>query len=142
MKATEDVVQAEVEKILAEGRALGEEVEKLREAAKSPMLSDAARMEKQNAAEEKMIELQAFQARARRTQEAKLKQMAEEVKKTRQSIVDELTEAVQDFAKEEGWDLILDSSGMTMNMVPLTIYANPSLDVTEQLIKRLNPAGK
>ncbi|MGI6598804.1 MAG: OmpH family outer membrane protein [Kiritimatiellia bacterium] len=142
LKATEDVVQAEVEKILAEGRALGEEVEKLREAAKSPMLSDAARMEKQNAAEEKMIELQAFQARARRTQEAKLKQMAEEVKKTRQSIVDELTEAVQDFAKEEGWDLILDSSGMTMNMVPLTIYANPSLDVTEQLIKRLNPTGK
>ena len=125
-----------------ESGAHGEEVEKLREAAKSPMLSDAARMEKQNAAEEKMIELQAFQARARRTQEAKLKQMAEEVKKTRQSIVDELTEAVQDFAKEDGWDLILDSSGMTMNMVPLTIYANPSLDVTEQLIKRLNPAGK
>ena len=88
------------------------------------------------------LQPQAFQARARRTQEAKLKQMAEEVKKTRQSIVDELTEAVQDFAKEEGWDLILDSSGMTMNMVPLTIYANPSLDVTEQLIKRLNPAGK
>lgn len=141
LKKTEEMVQAEMDQIVAEGRALSEEVDKLREAAKDPMRTEAARLEKQNAAEEKMIELQAFQARARRTQETKIKQMTEEVKQTRQSIVDELTEAVRDFAREEGWDLILDRSGMTMNMIPLTIYASPSLDVTEQLIERLGETG-
>ena len=137
LKKSEEVVQAEMEKMVTEGRTLEEAVSKLREAAKNPLLTDDARMKKRNEAEEKLTELQEFQLRVRRTQETKLKQMREQVAKTRQTIVDELMVTVTNFAKAEGYDLVLDRSGMTMNMIPFVSYSSPELDVTDQLIEKM-----
>jgi outer membrane protein len=125
LKKAEDAVQEEMDKIVAEGRALQEEVAKLREAAKNPLLTEEARLQKRDEAETKLTELQEFELRARRTQETKLKQMREKVMKTRQGIVDELTEAVNHFAEAGGYDLVLDKSGLTMNAVPLVPIPAP-----------------
>ena len=146
LKKAEEAIQGEMEKMLAEGRALEETVSKLIDAARNPMLNEEARLKKRDEAEDKKTELQEFQVRVRRTQETKLKQMREQLMKTRQGIVDELTVAVADFAKAEGYDLVLDRSGMTMNAVPMLVYSNPELDVTDTLIERLKagaaPAAK
>lgn len=146
LKKAEEAIQGEMEKMLAEGRALEETAAKLIDAARNPMLNEEARLKKRDEAEDKKTELQEFQVRVRRTQETKLKQMREQLMKTRQGIVDELTVAVADFAKAEGYDLVLDRSGMTMNAVPMLVYSNPELDVTDQLIERLKagaaPAAK
>ena len=137
LKKSEEAVQSEMDQMVTEGRALEEAVTKLREAAKNPLLTDDARMKKRNEAEEKLTELQEFQLRARRTQETKLKQLREQLMKSRQGIVDELLAAVAEFGQAEGYDLVLDRSGMTMNMIPLTVYSAPGLDVTDKLIERL-----
>ena len=137
LKKSEDGVQEEMDQIVAEGRALQEEVAKLREAAKNPLLTEEARLQKRDAAEEKLTELQEFELRARRTQETKIKQMREKVLKSRQAIVDELMAAVNHFAEAGGYDLVLDKSGMTMNAVPMVAYSNPALDVTDKLIEYL-----
>ena len=146
LKKAEETIQGEMEKMLAEGRAMEETVSKLIDASRNPMLNEEARLRKRDEAENKKTELQEFQVRVRRTQETKLKQMREQLMKTRQGIVDELTAAVADFAKAEGYDLVLDRSGMTMNAVPMLIYSNPELDVTDRLIERLKagaaPAAK
>ena len=137
LKKSEEGVQEEMDQIVAEGRALQEDVAKLREAAKNPLLTEEARLQKRDEAEEKLTELQEFELRARRTQETKLKQMREKVLKSRQAIVDELTQAVVQFAQANEYDLVLDRSGMTMNAVPMLVYSNPELDVTDRLIERL-----
>lgn len=142
LKKAEAGVEAELEKLKAEGLALQEEMAKLREAAKSPILSDEARLKKRDEAEEKLTQLQEFELRARRTQETKLKQMREQVLRSRQAIVDELTQAVVQFAQANEYDLVLDRSGMTMNAVPLVAYAAPELDVTERLIAYLQAKTK
>lgn len=137
LKKAEDGVQEEMDQIVAEGRALQEEVAKLREAAKNPLLTEEARLQKRDEAEDKVTELQEFELRARRTQETKLKQMREKVLKSRQTIVDELMAAVNHFAEAGGYDLVLDKSGMTMNAVPMVAYSSPALDVTDKLIEYL-----
>jgi outer membrane protein len=137
LKKAEEGIQTEMDQMVAEGRGLEEEVTKLRDAAKNPLLTEDARLKKRNEAEEKLTELQEFQLRVRRTQETKLKQMREQVMKSRQGIVDELLVTVSDFAKAEGYDLILDRSGMTMNAVPLVTFSKPELDVTDRLIEKL-----
>lgn len=142
LKKAEEGIETELEKLKAEGLALQEEVAKLREAAKNPILSEEARLQKRDEAEEKLTELQEFELRARRMQETKLKQMREQVLKSRQSIVDELLEAVTQFAKAGEYDLVLDRSGLTMNAVPLVAYADPELDVTEKLIAYLQAKAK
>ena len=137
LKKSEEGVQEEMDQIVAEGRGLQEAVAKLREAAKNPLLTEEARLQKRDEAEEKLTELQEFELRARRTQETKLKQMRERVLKSRQTIVDELMAAVNHFAEAGGYDLVLDKSGMTMNAVPMVAYSNPALDVTDKLIEYL-----
>ena len=134
LKKAEDAIQAEMDRMVAEGRALEESVAKLREAAKNPLLTEEARLTRRNEAEEKLTELQEFQLRARRTQETKLKQMREQVMKSRQGIVDELMAVLEQFAQAGDYDLVLDRSGMTMNAIPLVAYSKPELDVTEKLI--------
>ena len=142
LKTAESGVQEEMDKIVAEGRALQEEVAKLREAAKNPLLTEEARLQKRDQAEEKLAELQDFELRARRTQETKLKQMREKVLKSRQAIVDELMAAVNHFAEAGGYDLVLDRSGMTMNAVPMVAYSSPALDVTDKLIEYLKATAQ
>ncbi len=142
LKKAETAIQDEMDKIMAEGRALQDEVAKLREAAKNPLLTEDARIQKRDEAEDKLTELQEFELRARRTQETKLKQMREQVLKSRQTIVDELMAAVNHFAEAGGYDLVLDRSGMTMNAVPLVAYSNPALDVTDKLIEYLKATAK
>ena len=142
LKKAEAGIEAELDKIKAEGLALQDEVGKLREAAKNPLLSEEARMQKRSEAEDKLTELQEFELRARRTQETKLKQMREQVLKSRQAIVDELLETVNQFAKANGYDLVLDRSGLTMNAVPLVVFSNPDLDVTERMIAYLQAKSK
>ena len=142
LKKAEAGVEAELDKLKAEGLALQEVLDQLREAAKNPLLSEEARLKKRDEAEEKLTQLQEFELRARRTQETKLKQMREQVLKSRQAIVDELTQAVVQFAQANEYDLVLDRSGMTMNAVPLVAYAAPELDVTERLIAYLQAKAK
>jgi outer membrane protein len=139
LKKAEEAVEEEMEQVAEGLRALEADVTKLREAARSPMLSDEARATKRAEAEDKLTELQEAQLRARRTQETKLKQLREQLMASRQGIVDELLKEVAAFAVAEGFDLVLDRSGMTMNMVPLAVYSAPELDVTERLIERLKP---
>ena len=142
LKKAEAGIEAELDKIKAEGLALQDEVGKLREAAKNPLLSEEARMQKRSEAEDKLTELQEFELRARRTQETKLKQMREQVLKSRQAIVDELLETVNQFAEANEYDLVLDRSGLTMNAVPLVVFSNPDLDVTERMIAYLQAKSK
>ncbi|MGD9611506.1 MAG: OmpH family outer membrane protein [Kiritimatiellia bacterium] len=142
LKKAEESIEAELDKLKAEGRALQEDVARLRDAAKNPILTEEARMQKRDEAEEKLTELQEFDLRARRLQETKLKQMREQVLKSRQSIVDELIAAVNQFAQAGEYDLVLDRSGLTMNAVPLVVFANPELDVTDKLIAYLQAKAK
>ena len=79
LKKSEEGVQEEMDQIVAEGRALQEEVANLRDAAKNPLLTEEARLQKRDAAEDKLTELQVFVLRARRTQVTKIKQMREKV---------------------------------------------------------------
>ena len=147
LKAAEVRIKADMEKMAGEARALQDEAQKLKEAANAPMLNESARMQKKLEAEDKLTELEELQLRIRRTQESRLKQLRDQLMKTRQGIVDELMSALKSFAEEEGYDLIFDTSGLTMNAVPLAVYADESLDVTEAIIRKIGgklpePAAK
>lgn len=140
LKKAEDAIEAEMAKMVADAKALAEQVEKLQAAAKDILLNDEARLKKRSEADAKLMELEEFRVRVRLTQETKLKQLREQLMKSRQGIVNEMLKMAADFGQAEGYDLLLDSSGLTMNMIPLAVYSNPALDVTDKLIERLKAA--
>ncbi len=135
LKASEKEIRAELEKLVEQAKALDEEAQKLSREANSPLLSDSARMQKRQEAEEKVTELQELELRGRRMQDTRLKQLRDQVMKTRQGIVDEMMEVVKSYAAEQGFDLVLDKSGLTMNAVPLVVWSSADIDITAELIR-------
>ena len=135
LKNQEAALEAEMKKLVDDVRARQEELDQAKEAARSPLLSDEARKATRDAIDEKEAALEALQLRARKTQASKLRQLQDQLLETRKSIVEEMQESMQKFADSQGYALIFDISGLTMNGLPSVVYSRPSLDVTEALIK-------
>lgn len=135
LKEQETVAEDEMRQLNEELRTRRAELEQARDAARSPLLSEEARAAKRAAVDEKETALEELLVRARKTQESRLRQLREQLLKTRQGIVEEMQGAMHDFADSQGYALILDVSGFTMNGVPAVAYSRPSLDVTEALIQ-------
>ena len=130
LKASEKEIKADLEKLVEQGKALEEEIQKLRNAANSPMLSEAARQQKRTEAEEKVTTLQELDLRIRRTQQTRMNQLKDQLMKTRQGIVDEMMAVVKEYAEEEGFDLVLDKSA--------TPFAKDEYDVTDEMLSAMN----
>lgn len=134
LKIQEAAAEEEITRLGDDLRARKAELDQAREAARSPLLSDEAKAAKRAEIDELETALAETQLRVRKTHETKLRQLQEQVFKTRQSIVDEMQDALERFAKAKGYGLLLDKSGLTMNHVPAVAYVRPSLDVTDDLI--------
>ena len=56
----------------------------------------------------------------------------------RAELVKEISAFVKVYAKEKGFDLVLDTSGLTRNFIPVVVYFPEESDVTEDVLAELN----
>ena len=56
----------------------------------------------------------------------------------RNGIVDEITKLVLDKVKTEDYDVVMDRSGLSLNGVPILIFAKDGLDFSDDIITQLN----
>jgi outer membrane protein len=135
-------VRAQVKRDLDERaekrKALESDILKLNDELKKPELSgtkkEAAAKEREKKIgeyQEHMKELQSF------TQE-KDKQLQDQTLRIRNGIVDEIKKVVSDRVKSEGYDLVFDTSGNSINNVPVVMHANEKYDFTDPVIEKLN----
>ena len=70
--------------------------------------------------------------------ESRKEQIREMYTKLRDEAVDEIRKAVHNKAVLEGYTIVLDKSGETLNNVESVIYFQANLDITESIIQDLN----
>ena len=70
------------------------------------------------------------------------RQLQEQAMRMREGIVKEITEIVNDRVKTANMDLVFDKSGMSLNGVPLLMYARDNYDFTSDVIAALNKPGR
>ena len=70
--------------------------------------------------------------------ESRKAQISEMYTKLRDEAVDEIRKAVHNKAVLEGYTIVLDKSGETLNNVESVIYFQANLDITESIIQDLN----
>ena len=70
--------------------------------------------------------------------ESRKAQLNEMHEKLRTELIDEIKQVVHNKAVLEGYTLVLDKSGTSLNDVPLVIYCQPNLDITESVVQDLN----
>jgi len=75
----------------------------------------------------------------RQTREQQLQQ---QLMRVREGIVKEITDVVIEKVKTKNLDFVLDKSGMSINGVPVVMYAPDNVDFTSEIIDTLNKPGR
>mgnify|MGYP000644211845 CR=1 FL=1 len=125
-------------------RKIIDQIKALQDGAKDPSASDASKKEKEQKLKEKIQEAQTRENEMNQFAQTTSKVFQDSQQRMRKTIVDEINEKVNIFAKGK-YNLILDKSGMTLNGTAALVYSEGVADVTAEIIKTLNaskPAGE
>jgi outer membrane protein len=114
------------------------EVKKLNEEIDSPALGKEAKEQKSKARDEKVGELKTMEREINEFRQTREKQLQEQSVRMRGGIVDEINKVVEAQVKAQSFDLVFDKSGMSLNGVPVVLYARDAYEFTEEVIKALN----
>jgi outer membrane protein len=70
------------------------------------------------------------------------RQLQEQLMRMREGIVKEITDVVMEKVKAKSLDFVLDKSGISINGVPVVMYAPDNVDFTSEIIDTLNKPGR
>jgi outer membrane protein len=70
------------------------------------------------------------------------RQLQEQALRMREGIVKEITDVVMEKVKANSLDFVFDKSGMSLNGVPLLMYAKENVDFTSDVVAVLNKPGR
>jgi outer membrane protein len=114
------------------------EVKKLNEEIESPALSREAKETKSKTRDEKVGELKNMEREIQDFRTTREKQLQEQSGRMRQGIVDDITKIVNEKVKADNYDLVFDKSGMSLNGVPVVMWAKEAYDFTDVVVTGLN----
>ena len=117
---------------------LQEEFKALRDASLNIAYSETERESKRLAAQDKYRQLKAKELELQQYNREKRDQLRKQEEKMRKGMVDEIRRAIARFAKKNGYNLVLDYSGRTLNNLPAVIYFTPDSDITDTMLELIN----
>ncbi len=127
-----ELLETEIEEYRAHADSLQEEIDELeRDLARTLMMSPETRREKERLLETKRAELEGYLSDVfgpDGTVESRNEELVS-------PIVAGINEAVQEISNEEDYDLVIDASE------GLVVFADPSIDITDEVINRLAAGG-
>jgi outer membrane protein len=115
-----------------------DDINKLNDDIQKPALSTEAKSTKSKDRDDKITETKNLEREINEFRQTREKQLQEQAVRMRNGIVDEITKLVLDKVKVENYDLVMDRSGLSLNGVPILIFAKEGLDFSDEIIVQLN----
>ena len=119
-----------------------EQARKLNDEAGKAELSEKAKAEKVKGLNEKLQELGVMQREVQEFQQTRERQLSEQSVRSRNSLVEEINKIVSDVVKTNGYDLVFDKSGQSLNAVNVLVHSKESFDFTADVLSKLNADQK
>jgi outer membrane protein len=124
-----------------------DEINKLNQQLEAPALSADAKTQKAKERDEKIASVKNMDRELNDFKQTREKQLQEQAVRMRDGIVKEITDVVMNKVKTDNMDLVFDISGVSLNGVPMVMFAKPDMDFTTDVIAQLNkpsssPAAK
>lgn len=138
LKTQADSFKAERKKLVGDFQVKQDKFNKLRDEAQNTALSEEARNKKRSEAEELLVDIRDTETKIRRYDDQKQKELDEQSRRMRKDIVGDIREQLTGYSRSQGYSAVFDSSGDSMNLVPLTLYNDPTADITDALVSLLN----
>nr|HPN84741.1 OmpH family outer membrane protein [Victivallales bacterium] len=118
---------------------LQQEFKELRDSSLNIALSDVERESKRLAAQDKYRQVKEKESELKSYSIEKQNNIKEKYEEIRERLVAEIKAVVGKVAVSKGYTLVLDSSGKTKNEISSVIYYAHELDISEAVLKELNP---
>ncbi len=119
-----------------------DEINKLNQQLEAPALSADAKTAKAKERDDKIANIKNMEREINEFRQTRERQLQEQALRMREGIVKEITEVVMEKVKAQSLDLVFDRSGMSLNGVPILMYARENMDFTTDVVTVLNKPGR
>ena len=115
-----------------------EQINKLEADTKKPELTADKREAAVKQRDEKINEVRNLDREIGEFRQTRERQLQEQFMRMRGDIVQDIMKVVDTKVKADGFDLVLDSSGLGISQVKVVLYSAPSMDFSDNIITTLN----
>jgi outer membrane protein len=119
-----------------------DEINNLNKQLESPALSADKKTGMAKERDDKIANIKTMEREISDFRQTRERQLQEQLMRMREGIVKEITDVVVEKVKAKSLDFVLDKSGISINGVPVVLYAPDSVDFTNEIIDTLNKPGR
>jgi Outer membrane protein len=119
-----------------------DEINSLNKQLDAPALTAEAKTQKAKERDDKIANIKKMEREINDFSQTRERQLQEQLMRMREGIVKEITEVVVEKVKTNNMDFVFDKSGVSLNGVPIVMYAPPNVDFTNDIIAVLNKPGR
>jgi len=138
IRTAQETAQREVERLTQQGQELVRQYEELRDRAENPAITETARnaavgdvQTKETEIREKQAELQNLVQNTQRLLQGRIVQHCV-------LLLDEIRKVAVERAQARGANLVLDTSGLGGDGLPSVIHADPTWNITDEVLREIN----
>jgi len=119
-----------------------DDINNLNKQLESPALSADKKTQTAKERDDKIANIKNMEREISDFRQTRERQLQEQLMRVREGIVKEITDVVMEKVKANHFDLVFDKSGMSINGVPILLYAPDNVDFTNDIIAVLNKPGR
>ena len=119
-----------------------DEINNLNKQLESPALSADKKTGMAKESDDKIANIKNMEREISDFRQTRERQLQEQLMRMREGIVKEITDVVIEKVKAKSLDFVLDKSGVSINGVPVVLYAPDNVDFTNEIIETLNKPGR
>src|SRR5213596_4258510 len=119
-----------------------DEINSLNKQLDAPALTAEAKTQKAKERDDKIANIKKMEREINDFRQTRERQLQEQAMRMREGIVKEITDVVMEKVKAKNLDLVFDKSGMSINGVPVVMYAPDNDDFTNEVVAALNKPGR
>lgn len=119
-----------------------DEINSLNKQLDAPALTAEAKTQKAKERDDKIANIKKMEREINDFSQTRDRQLQEQLMRMREGIVKEITDVVLEKVKTNNMDLVFDRSGVSLNGVPIVLYAPANVDFTNDVIAVLNKPGR
>jgi outer membrane protein len=119
-----------------------DEINNLNKQLESPALSADKKTGMAKERDDKIANIKSMEREISDFRQTRERQLQEQLMRMREGIVKEITDVVVEKVKAKNLDFVLDKSGISINGVPIVLYAPENVDFTGEIIETLNKPGR
>src|SRR5881396_1148171 len=119
-----------------------DEINNLNKQVESPTLSADKKSQTAKKPDDKIANIKNMEREISDFRQTRERQLQEQLMRMREGLVKEITDVVMEKVKAKSLDFVLDKSGVSINGVPVVLYAPDNVDFTSEIIDTLNKPGR